>query len=85
MRREIVVLLFILLLISASTLAYDWSTNPGNGSLEHPYEISTPEHIMSIGSVPPLLDKHFILMNDIVFDPNNNPEHIFTHALIQPI
>ena len=84
MRREIVVLLFILLLISASTLAYDWSANPGNGSLEHPYEISTPEHIMSIGSDPDLLDKHFILMNDIVFDPNNNPEHIFTHALIAP-
>lgn len=84
MRREINVLLFILVFVSASTLAYDWSTNPGDGTPEHPYEISTPEHLMSIGSYPDLLDKHYILTNDIIFDPNNNPEHISTHALIAP-
>jgi hypothetical protein len=37
---------------------------------------------MSIGSDEVLLAKHYILTNDIVFDPNNNPKHIFDRALI---
>jgi hypothetical protein len=39
---------------------------------------------MSIGPDPALLDKNFILTNDIIFDPNNNPAHVFTKALIAP-
>lgn len=59
-------------------LAYDWSTNPGDGSLQNPYQISEPNHLMSIVSN----SAHYILMNDIVFDPNNNPNHVFTTSVI---
>ncbi len=44
-------------------------------------KISEPNQLMAIGSDPDLLDKHFILTNDIVFDPNNNPNHAFQSAL----
>ena len=74
----------LILHISISTFAYDWSTNPGDGSEGNPYQISEPDHLMAIGSDPNLLEKHFILANDIVFDPNNNPEHVFDDALIAP-
>ena len=84
MRRGIAVLIIVSIIFCAPTFAYDWSTNPGNGSPENPYQISTPEHLMSIGSNPALLDKHFILMNDITFDPDNNPDHVFDRALIAP-
>jgi hypothetical protein len=47
-------------------------------------EISTPEELIAIGSDPAMLTKHFILTNDIVFDPDNNPTHVFTEALIAP-
>jgi hypothetical protein len=63
---------------------YDWSTNPGDGSTEHPYEISEPNHLIAIGSDPNLLDKCFLLTEDIVFDPNSEPNHVFTRALIAP-
>ncbi|MCE5187355.1 MAG: PKD domain-containing protein [Planctomycetaceae bacterium] len=63
----------------APALAYDWSTNPGDGSAENPYQISTPEQLMSIGSDKVLLAKHFILMNDI-----DLAGYTFTAALIAP-
>lgn len=72
-----------ILFIGTSSFAYDWSTNPGDGFVGNPYEISTPEQLMSIGSDSDLLDKHFVLTGDIVFDPNN-PEHVFTEGLIAP-
>ncbi|MHC5119283.1 MAG: GLUG motif-containing protein, partial [Planctomycetota bacterium] len=39
---------------------------------------------MSIGSNSALLDKSFKLTNGIVFDPDSNPAHVFTDALIAP-
>jgi len=56
----------------------------GYGTSENPWQISQPKHLMSIGSDPNLLDDHFILLNDIVFDPDNNSDHVFTEALIAP-
>ncbi len=79
--------LFCLTIIAAlgvSAEGYDWLTNPGDGTAGNPYQISEPTHLMSIGSDPNLLDKHFVLTDDIVFDPNNNPAHVFTSALIAP-
>jgi hypothetical protein len=84
MRSGFLFLLVLILHISVSTFAYDWSTNPGDGSPGNPYQISEPNHLMSIGSDAALLDKQFILTNDIIFDPNNNPEHVFDRALIAP-
>jgi len=42
----------------------------GRGTQEEPYEIYTAEHLNSIGFYPEDLNSHFILMSDIVFDPN---------------
>ena len=84
MRNGILFYLAIILHITAFTSAYDWSNNPWDGSADNPYQISEPNHLMSIGSDPNLLDKHFILTNDIVFDPNHNPSHVFDKALIAP-
>lgn len=84
MRSGITFPIIVMVIFCAPAVAYDWSTNPGNGSLENPYQISEPNHLMSIGSDPALLNKHFVLVNDIVFDPNNTPEHVFDQALIAP-
>ncbi|MCP4708880.1 MAG: hypothetical protein GY869_09670, partial [Planctomycetes bacterium] len=37
----------------------------GSGSAHDPYQISTPDELNSIGSNPQLMNKHFILSNDI--------------------
>ncbi len=70
--------------LSVSSVAYEWGTNPGDGSPDDPYQISTAEQLISIGSDPDMLDKCFILANDIVFDPNNDPAHVFAEAVIAP-
>jgi len=84
MRSGLVFLIIVLTVLCAPVLAYDWSTNPGDGSETNPYQISTPEQLMSIGADEVLLKKHYILNNEIVFDPDNNPEHVFEDALIAP-
>lgn len=71
-------------LFASISYAYDWSTNPGNGTPANPYQISTPDQLIAIGSNANLLDKSFILLNDITFDPNNNSAHLFTSAVIAP-
>lgn len=82
--RNCILFLVLSVCLSGSLFAYDWSSNPGDGSVENPYQISDPNHLISIGSDPNLLDKHYVLMNDIEFDPNNNPNHVFDRALIAP-
>lgn len=84
MRIGICFFTMVMVHVGVSAFAYDWSSNPGDGSPQNPYQISEPNHLMSIGSDPVLLDKHFILTNDIVFDPDNKPAHVFTRALIAP-
>jgi len=56
----------------------------GMGERTDPYQIATPEQLMSIGSDPNLLDKHFILLNDIDLDPNLPGRRIFDRAVIAP-
>jgi hypothetical protein len=63
---------------------YDWSTNPGDGSPDNPYQISEPNHLMAIGSDPNLLDKCFVLTNDIDLDPNLPGNTVFKSAVIAP-
>ena len=84
MRQGLVFTIIVLAIFCVPVMAYDWSTNPGDGSEANPYQISTPEQLMSIGSDEILVTKHYVLTNDIVFDPNNNPNHVFTEALIAP-
>lgn len=84
MRVNQFVFLIVFTVFCTPSLAYDWSSNPGDGSPENPYHISEPNHLIAIGSNADLLDKHFILTNDIIFDPTNNPAHLFDNALIAP-
>lgn len=49
----------------SSAFAYNWSTNPGNGTPENPYQISNTEQLAAIGSDDVLLSRHFVLTADI--------------------
>lgn len=84
MKERIVFIAFAIVFCTSVTFAYDWATNPGDGSKENPYQISEPNQLIAIGSDSVLLTKHFILTQDIIFDPNHNPAHVFTTAVITP-
>ncbi len=84
MRSGIALSLIVLITVCAPAPAYDFSTNPGDGSQENPYQISTPEQLIEIGSDPNLYNtfKSFALTSNIIFDPNNNPDHVFDRTVI---
>jgi len=83
MRSGIPFSLVVSIVFCASAFGYDWSTNPGDGSPEHPYEISTPEHLMSIGSDSNLLDNHFVLIDDIILpEPQTTGPNTFNCPVI---
>jgi hypothetical protein len=56
----------------------------GTGEPNNPYQIATTAHLTSIGSNPDLLDKHFVLINDIDLNPNLPGGQVFTQAIIAP-
>lgn len=84
MKRQFILSVLAIGICSSLSLAYDWSTNPGDGSEGNPYQISEPNQLIAIGSDVSLLSKHFVLVSAIVFDPNHNPAHQFTAAVIAP-
>jgi hypothetical protein len=78
-----VVLVAIWFCALSAQAKYDWATNTGNGSPDNPYHVSEPNHLIAIGSDPNLLDKCFVLMDDIEFDTNDS-KHVFETAIIAP-
>ncbi len=56
----------------------------GMGTSNDPYQISTAQQLISIGSDADLLDKCFVLACDIDLDPNLPGGRVFTEALIAP-
>jgi len=74
--------LVITLICASPALSYDFAG--GTGEPNDPYQIETAEQLLSIGSDPNLLDKCYILMNDIDLDPNVTGILPFTQALIAP-
>ncbi|MEN6308474.1 MAG: hypothetical protein ABFD91_12035 [Anaerohalosphaeraceae bacterium] len=58
---------------------YNWIDNPGQGTPENPYQISTAEQLMAIGSDPSVLGSHFVLTADIDLSGR-----VFDEALIAP-
>lgn len=54
----------------------------GTGEPNNPYQIATAEDLISIGSDRDLLDKNFVLIEDIDLDPNLPGGRVFTDALI---
>ncbi len=56
----------------------------GTGEPNDPYQITTAEQLIAIGSDADLLDKHFVLIDDIDLDPNLPGGRIFSQSLIAP-
>jgi len=72
----------IVTLINSTAVALEFAG--GTGEPNNPYQINTAEQLISIGSDPNLLDKHFVLLNDIDLDPNLPGGQVFTQAVIAP-
>jgi hypothetical protein len=56
----------------------------GTGQPNNPYQIATAEQLISIGSNLNLLEKHFVLLNDIDLDPNLPGGKVFIESVIAP-
>ncbi len=56
----------------------------GTGTRDDPYQIDTVWHLLSLGSDPDMLDKHFKLTTHIDLDPNLLGSRVFTCAVIAP-
>jgi len=56
----------------------------GTGSANDPYQIATADQLVSIGADPNLLNRCFVLLNDINLDPNAPGGSLFTRAIIAP-
>jgi len=54
----------------------------GTGEPNDPYQIAAAQQLVSIGSDPNLLDKHFVLIADLDLDPNLPDSRVFTQAVI---
>ncbi|MEN6576708.1 MAG: GLUG motif-containing protein [Phycisphaerales bacterium] len=57
----------------------------GTGEPNDPYQIGTAEQLVSIGSDPNLLDKHFVLIADIDLDSNLPGGEVFDTAVVAPV
>jgi hypothetical protein len=55
----------VAILIISPVMGYDWATNPGDGSSGNPYQISTADQLISIGSNIELSNKSYVLICDI--------------------
>lgn len=58
---------------------YNWTENPGQGTPSNPYQISTDEQLLAIGSDPNVLGSYFVLTADIDLTGK-----VFDTALIAP-
>jgi hypothetical protein len=54
----------------------------GTGEPNDPYQIATAEQLIAIGLDYELLQKHYVLIEDIDLDPNLPDRHMFTDAII---
>ncbi len=69
-------------MLTASLLTRAYGFAGGTGEPNDPYQIATAEHLLSIGSNPALLDRHFVLIEDLDFDPNLPGGQVFQDALM---
>ena len=82
MNRSIALLMCLALSSSSSALSAEFAG--GTGEPNDPYQIATAEQLISIGSDSDLLDRHFVLTEDIDLDPNLPGGRVFTDAPIAP-
>jgi hypothetical protein len=74
------IILIVCLILQSSALSAEFAG--GTGEPNDPYQIATAKQLISIGADRDLLDKHFILIEDIDFDPNLPGRRVFKDALI---
>ena len=72
----------IVLVLNFCAFSYDFAG--GTGEPNDPYQIETAEQLLFIGTDPNLLDKNFILINDINLNPNLPGGKVFEDSLIAP-
>jgi hypothetical protein len=83
MRRGIVQFICLwAVVLSTASLAFGVEFAGGMGTPADPYQIASAEHLISIGSDPNLLDKHFLMISDIDLDPNLSAACAFHQAVI---
>lgn len=70
------------LLLSCPLVAHGHEFAGGTGEMDAPYQIATIRQLASIGTDPNLLDRCFVLTDDIDLDPNLPGGCVFTHAVI---
>ena len=78
--KKSAIILIICLILQSSALSAEF--DGGTGEPNNPYQIATAEQLISIGADRNLLDKHFILIEDIDLDPNLPGGRVFRDALI---
>ena len=66
----------------ASPIVYSAEFGGGTGTAADPYQVATAEQLISIGADPNMLDKHFMMVNDIDLDPNLSPTYAFDKPVI---
>ncbi|HCO94132.1 MAG TPA: hypothetical protein DIU00_09305, partial [Phycisphaerales bacterium] len=74
------IMLMLCLILQSSALSTEFAG--GTGKPSDPYQIATAEQLVSIGSDANLLDKHFVLVNDIDLDPNLPGGQVFYGPVI---
>ena len=79
--RRLAAIIMILGILLCSC-AYSYSFESGTGEPYDPYQISTAEQLMQIGSDLSLMKKSFVLTSDIDLDPNLPGGRIFRTAVI---
>ncbi|MHC4552252.1 MAG: hypothetical protein ACYSUT_05740, partial [Planctomycetota bacterium] len=67
--------------VNACAFAYDWSTNPGDGGPNNPYQISEPNQLIAINDLD-TSGLYFVMTNDIDLDPNLPGNQVFDEAVI---
>ena len=77
-------IVFVAVICLSTNVTFGVGFAGGTGKPNDPYRITTPKQLISIGSDPNLLDKHFVLVNDIDLDPNLPGGQVFTRAVIAP-
>jgi hypothetical protein len=76
--------LFAAIVLSIASCSRAAEFAGGTGEPNDPYQIATAQQLVSIGSDPNLLDKHFVLTADIDLDPNLPGGRVFMRAVIAP-
>ena len=74
--------IILITFLTLQSLALSVEFTGGTGEPNDPYQIATAEQLISIGLEGRLLQKHYILIEDIDLNPNLPDGRVFTDALI---